>query len=57
MTEEKNKFNQIYDTLVDSEEPGLNIREKEILHPDDRRRIQTKNLRLFLNQNLSVELL
>lgn len=35
MTEEKNKFNQIYDTLVDSEEPGLNIREKEILHPDE----------------------
>lgn len=35
MTEEKNKINQIYDTLVDSEEPGLNIREKEILHPDE----------------------
>lgn len=35
MTEEKNKLNQIYDALVDSEEPGLNIREKEILHPDE----------------------
>jgi hypothetical protein len=35
MTEEKNKINQIYDALVESEEPGLNIREKEILHPDD----------------------
>ncbi|MGH1831885.1 hypothetical protein ABE871_10600 [Enterococcus gilvus] len=35
MTEEKNKINQIYDTLVDSEEPGLNIKEKEILHPED----------------------
>lgn len=35
MTEEKNKINQIYDALVDSEEPGLNIREKEILHPEE----------------------
>lgn len=36
MSEEKNKINQIYDTLVDSEEPGLNIKEKEILHPEER---------------------
>lgn len=35
MTEEKKKINQIYDTLVDAEEPSLNIREKEILHPEE----------------------
>lgn len=35
MTEEKNKINQIYDALVESEEPSLNIREKEILHPEE----------------------
>ncbi|MBU5364702.1 hypothetical protein KQI33_04880 [Enterococcus devriesei] len=35
MTEEKNRINQIYDSLVDTEEPELNIREKEILHPEE----------------------
>lgn len=35
MTEEKNKLNQIYDSLVDAEDPSLNIREKELLHPEE----------------------
>ncbi|MGX7203716.1 hypothetical protein [Enterococcus pingfangensis] len=35
MAEEKNKINQIYDALVDTEEANLNIHEKEILHPED----------------------
>lgn len=36
MADEKNKFNQIYNTLVNpDEDPALNIREKETLHPED----------------------
>lgn len=53
MTEEKNKINQIYDALVDSEEPGLNIREKEILHPEESTEESTEMLKATI-QNKPV---
>ena len=33
MTEEKNRINQIYDSLVDTDEPELNIRENQSAGP------------------------